>query len=289
MGWLMNFGALRDIMRLGVHQWLKPFSPPPRLTRELRMKKNYRAPTSPKSRPVAVSTRHPRRCGSRDGFRQRGGRRLCSGMVVSANAGKCGISILAGGASSRMGRDKSQLRLGSRTLLGHIRAEARKVVETVRIIRRDLVPSCGPLGGIYTGLATSQSEAEIFLACDMPFVSASLLEELRGCWGRGGRAIFVETDLAAAGEVAGIAASGDRRAAVGLPCLVPVRDLSVVEEQIQKRSFSLQKLAVALRARIFRPAPGREWELFNLNTRADWQAARQHWKQRRDSAEKSGL
>src|SRR4051812_49032994 len=81
---------------------------------------------------------------------------------------RCGICVLAGGLSSRMGRDKADLRLGGRTLLGFIRAEARGLGLRLRIIRRDLLPRCGPLGGLYTGLKTSRAEAEIFLACDMP-------------------------------------------------------------------------------------------------------------------------
>src|SRR5882724_1066931 len=88
------------------------------------------------------------------------------------------ICILAGGLSSRMGRDKSRLRLGGRTLLAHIRATAKTVGLPHRIIRRDLVVHCGPMGGLYTALMTSRADATLFLACDMPFVSAGLLEML---------------------------------------------------------------------------------------------------------------
>src|SRR6266566_1093085 len=85
------------------------------------------------------------------------------------------ICILAGGLSRRMGRDKSRLRLGRRTMLGHIRGEARKLGFPVRVIRRDAVPRCGPLGGVYTALKTTRAHAVVFLACDMPFVSADLI------------------------------------------------------------------------------------------------------------------
>src|SRR5438552_694081 len=92
----------------------------------------------------------------------------------------CGVCILAGGLSKRMGRDKGALRLGSRTLLGRIRAETQKLDLPLRIIRNDVVAHCGPLGGIYTALKTSGAEAELFLARDMPFVSAALLQRLLG-------------------------------------------------------------------------------------------------------------
>src|SRR5947207_3457036 len=103
----------------------------------------------------------------------------------------CSICILAGGRSRRMGREKAGLRLGSKTLIGRIRTEARKLGLPVRIIRRDLVPRCGPLGGILTALKTSQAEAELFLACDMPFISAELLEDLLDCWKADQRPVFM--------------------------------------------------------------------------------------------------
>ena len=84
------------------------------------------------------------------------------------------VSILAGGLSSRLGRDKARVRLGRRTLLAHVRRAAKELGLPVRVIRRDLVPRCGPLGGVFTALKTSRADAELFLACDMPFVSASL-------------------------------------------------------------------------------------------------------------------
>ena len=98
--------------------------------------------------------------------------------------------ILAGGLSTRMGRDKSRLLLGQRTMPAHIRATARGLGLKVRVIRRDLVPRCGPLGGIFTALHTSRADAVLFLACDMPFVPASVLERLIQSLGQKRRAVF---------------------------------------------------------------------------------------------------
>src|SRR2546421_738478 len=86
------------------------------------------------------------------------------------------ICILAGGLSERMRQDKTRLRLGKRTMLGHIRAEAIRTGLKVRVIRKDRVRRCGPLGGIYTALKTTRADVVLFLACDMPFVSAKLIE-----------------------------------------------------------------------------------------------------------------
>src|SRR6266568_4948322 len=103
------------------------------------------------------------------------------------------ICILAGGLSERMGRDKSRLRLGRRTMLGHIRRVARELGLPVRLIRRDAVPRCGPLGGIYTALKTIRAEAVMFLACDMPFVTAALLRAVRRGFGARDDAMFVRS------------------------------------------------------------------------------------------------
>lgn len=167
------------------------------------------------------------------------------------------ICILAGGQSARMGRDKARLRFGGRTLLDHVRAAAEATGWPVRISRHDAVPRCGPLGGIYTALKTSRAGAELFLACDMPFVSPALLHELTARLGSKQCAVF---------------ATADGRP--GFPFLLRAAALPVVEQQIHARQFSLQALSGALPAKIFRVPKQRIVELLNINTPADWLKAR---------------
>jgi len=40
----------------------------------------------------------------------------------------------------------------------------------------DIYPGKGPLGGIYSGLATSDSDYNLVVACDMPFLNQALLQ-----------------------------------------------------------------------------------------------------------------
>ena len=167
-----------------------------------------------------------------------------------------GISVLAGGLSSRMRRDKTRLRLGSRTMLTHIRGTAQELGLRVRIIRRDLVPRCGPLGGVFTALKTSHAEAELFLACDMPFVSSGLLARLLATFEKRRCAVFAET-----GETA------------GFPFLIPCSSLPIVEAQILKAELSLQRLAAVLRAQRIQPAKVQAAQLFNVNTPDDYARA----------------
>lgn len=108
-------------------------------------------------------------------------------------------AILAGGKSSRMGRDKAVLEIGGKRLLdrlveglGQIFPEVMIVADTqvpsaevgVPVVR-DLIPEKGALGGIYTATATATRPWVFVIACDMPFFNPRLirhLASLRGDW-----------------------------------------------------------------------------------------------------------
>ena len=165
-----------------------------------------------------------------------------------------------------MGLEKSRLRLGRRTMLGQIRHSAQQLGLPVRIVRRDLVSRCGPLGGIYTGLKTSRAEVVLFLACDMPFVSPDLLARILHWFKAHQRAVFITTD---------------RRA--GFPALLWRNSLPVVESLILRKEYSIQTLARTLQAKLLHP-PREQWQdLCNVNTPQEWQAARQRWQRERNN------
>jgi molybdopterin-guanine dinucleotide biosynthesis protein A len=173
--------------------------------------------------------------------------------VKSKESVHCEICILAGGLSRRMGRDKARLRWGRRTMLAHIRATATGTGFPVRIIRRDLVPRCGPVGGVDTALSTTKAEAVLFLACDMPLVSADLLWFLLKKLRPAASALFVCT-----------------RDGPGFPFLVRRKALSEVTRQLKAGKFSLHELAGAVKATLVRPPPKFDSQLTNINTPRDW-------------------
>lgn len=170
-----------------------------------------------------------------------------------------------------MGADKARLRLGGRTLLAHIRASARLSGCPHRVLRRDLLPGRGPLGGVHTGLATSRADAVLFLSCDMPFLSARLIRMLLRRWNGRQAAVFVRADGRA-----------------GFPFLVSRESLPAVERLLAERRNSLQQLATALRAQVL--GLPRRWhgDLLNINTRDDWAAARARWRTMRSTAPTQG-
>ena len=99
--------------------------------------------------------------------------------------------VLAGGKSSRMGYDKGLAKVGERKMIELVIQSLKKVCDTIIIISNtnayndlnipvyvDLIKDCGPIGGIFTGLFHSQTDHNLIVACDMPFVSDKLLNNI---------------------------------------------------------------------------------------------------------------
>ena len=99
--------------------------------------------------------------------------------------------LLAGGKSRRMGEDKRYLMVGEQTLLerslGVLRLMFHEVLVVIaqdsipldinaRVVR-DLVPDCGSLGGIYTGLTQATTPYIFAVACDMPFLNRAVITQ----------------------------------------------------------------------------------------------------------------
>lgn len=103
--------------------------------------------------------------------------------------------ILAGGENRRIGLNKAFIRLSpsGRTIIENQIKILKEVFEEVLIITNfppaykhlgvklipDIIPHQGPLGGIYTGLSSSESFHNFFLACDMPFPNINLITYMK--------------------------------------------------------------------------------------------------------------
>jgi molybdopterin-guanine dinucleotide biosynthesis protein A len=98
--------------------------------------------------------------------------------------------VLAGGRSSRMGREKALAELGGRTLaaravnllqssgLTAAIAGARLDLQDLAPVIADEAPDRGPLSGICSALASTNAEFGVFISVDLPLVPASLLKYL---------------------------------------------------------------------------------------------------------------
>ena len=102
-------------------------------------------------------------------------------------------AILAGGRARRLGgADKASLPIGDARIIDRQLAALSAVADDIRIVANDrdryaglglrvigdAVPDRGPLGGLYTALVDAAHDRVLILACDLPFVTAALLERL---------------------------------------------------------------------------------------------------------------
>ena len=100
--------------------------------------------------------------------------------------------VLAGGKSSRMGRDKALIEVEGITLLDRavelLRPHAKEILvigDPVKYapahatVLPDDVPDQGPLGGIATALRRARYVRLLVLACDLPRINDRLLVQLK--------------------------------------------------------------------------------------------------------------
>lgn len=99
--------------------------------------------------------------------------------------------ILTGGASSRMGEDKSRLRLGGLTFVERAAAALSSVAGSITVVSSrhteevfglpvvpDLFESRGALGGLHSALSHARATWIAVVSCDLPFVTGELFERL---------------------------------------------------------------------------------------------------------------
>jgi len=81
-------------------------------------------------------------------------------------------AILAGGQATRFGGlDKGALVVEGRTIRERQLDALAHVADDVQVVQQDLVPGCGPLGGVHTALTHARHDLVFILACDMPHVT----------------------------------------------------------------------------------------------------------------------
>jgi len=105
---------------------------------------------------------------------------------------KIGAVILAGGQSRRMqGVPKASLTFGKTTFMEHLIQElshfdellisagqAGQYADYGLPVIPDIVPDCGPLGGLFSALRACRSEYLLAVSCDMPLFSRKLADYL---------------------------------------------------------------------------------------------------------------
>lgn len=190
-----------------------------------------------------------------------------------------GYIILAGGKSTRLGRDKISETLGGRTLLQRVvsilasfKGEIIIVISNHSTyhsdfdcpnltIIRDISPNQGSAGGIYTGLVKSRKFYNLVVAGDMPFLNFPLLQYM--------------TDIAEGFDLVAYRKK-DRfeplHAIYSKNCLAPLKRIIKSNSRILELSRYV-KVRYLTEEEIDTFDP-RHLSFFNINTEADLKAAR---------------
>ncbi|MCC6621913.1 MAG: molybdenum cofactor guanylyltransferase [Deltaproteobacteria bacterium] len=87
------------------------------------------------------------------------------------------VVILAGGRSSRFGRDKARVEVRGTPSLARVRAAAQQAVGAERVVVHD-EPAGGPLGAILESFGRWPGRDLIVLACDVPLIDAETIRVL---------------------------------------------------------------------------------------------------------------
>jgi len=188
--------------------------------------------------------------------------------------------VLAGGRSSRLGREKAWLKLGGSTLLKQVVSKLalldKRIVMVIsqrqqdasfdleadieRVI--DIYPDKGSLGGIYTGLVASKTRHSLVVGCDMPFLNLGLLRYMMR--------------LAPSFDVVIPRIGGDvepLHAIYSQDCVAPIETL-IEQDQLRIVDFFPQvKVRYMEEDELDRFDP-EHLSFFNINTKADLKRAR---------------
>ncbi len=201
-------------------------------------------------------------------------------MLVMTTGGHFAGIILAGGKSTRFGRDKPSELLRGRSLLQRVLDRLDGIVDEYVVVKaagqelpavyasrpityvEDLFLGAGPLGGVYTGLSSMAAARAVAVACDMPLLKPSLIALLRRL--QPGHDAVVPLN--------------------GLPeplCAVYATTcIPAIEAQLEAQSYKMTSFLDAVKVRFIEPS---EWQrldkdgvsFLNVNTEEDMERAEQ--------------
>ena len=189
--------------------------------------------------------------------------------------------VLAGGKSLRLGYDKVLETIGNTSLLERVISRVNLLSSEVIIVTAneltnlelvdypklrilcDIYPGQGPIGGIYTGLATSTSFYNLVVASDMPFLNHNLLHYMIQ--------LSANFDLVVP-RVGNLVEP--------LHAVYTKRCLASIEQMIKQDKLSVNQLFQLVKTRYVETEEIERFDpkhlsFFNINTKADLKRARE--------------
>ena len=202
--------------------------------------------------------------------------------------------ILAGGQGLRFGSDKAEMVLEGKRVLETLINNLLEVCQRIIVVSNarntifqgdkypdvevvgDVICGIGPLGGIHAGLLASDTEYNLVLACDMPFVNIGLVRYMTAQIKPEDMAI-IPMIHSRAEPLCGIYAKGCIKEIEGLLCT------NMMESQGKKtKGFCVLRLLDRVRVRYIEEETIKQFDpqmdlFFNINTLQDLtQAAKIH-------------
>jgi molybdopterin-guanine dinucleotide biosynthesis protein A len=179
--------------------------------------------------------------------------------------------ILLGGKSSRYGSNKALVEIDGVRLVDRVAGVMKSIFHRLILVTNtpeeyaylqipmveDLIKGLGPMGGVYTGLMTLSDELGFFVACDMPFLSESLIRHM----------VDVRDDFDA------VVPRMDWMLEP-LHALYSKKCLSVIQEAIEQHQHQIVKCLAGMRVRYVDEKELRSWDpdlrsFFNINKPQD--------------------
>jgi molybdenum cofactor guanylyltransferase len=189
--------------------------------------------------------------------------------------------ILAGGKSTRLGRDKASQELLGVSLLQRVVSRIEPLASEIVVVRaagqtlpaieasvpvrvvEDAIAGSGPIGGIYTGLSTIESPLAITVACDMPLLQPALLIEM----------LALATD-----DYDGVVPTNDMYLPEPLCAVYKKSCIEGIDTQIAANQLKVALFLDKVRVRYVPPATWRAWDpkglsFLNINRESDLKRA----------------
>jgi molybdopterin-guanine dinucleotide biosynthesis protein A len=184
--------------------------------------------------------------------------------------------VLAGGKSTRLGRNKVVERLGDQSLIERVVSRLSVFKSEIIIVTakksslpelpnypelkiiKDIYPDKGSLGGIYSGLVISTTFHNLVVACDMPFLNLDLISYMVGL-SEGYDVVIPKTDN---DILEPLHALYSRSCISSMQFLIEQNRLSILE------LFPMVRVKYIQREEIDKLDPG-HLSFFNINTESD--------------------
>ena len=167
-----------------------------------------------------------------------------------------------------MGKCKALMRWQGVSFLRHTFNSLMSVTNQVGVIRKDLLPNAGPIGGLYTAAVRSGASSRSWIlitSCDMPGLNAEAIQ----WWIQQAQSLIMSKDTKISAVFTKSASRGGA-ISYGFPMLFHQSLTQQLEKNIHASQLSIQGLAKQIQSASILPREDLSNQFQNLNTPEDF-------------------